>query len=132
MTRGLHVDPQDSIPIWKQIEDGLRRLVASGALQRGASVPSVRELAKDLRINPATVAKAYQHLTDAGVLSVKRGEGTFVADAPPALAKGERSKTLHDAAVRYASVAVTMSVGVEDSIVELRSAFSVLRKGDPR
>lgn len=130
MTRALHVNPQDAIPIWKQIEDGLRRLVASGALAPGNAVPSVRDLAKDLRINPATVAKAYQRLTDAGVLAVKRGEGTFVADAPPAPARGERTKTLHDAAVRYASVAVTMSVGVEDSIAELRSAFAELRKGD--
>jgi GntR family transcriptional regulator len=132
MTRALHVNPQDAIPIWKQIEDGLRHLVASGALSPGGAVPSVRDLAKDLRINPATVAKAYQHLTDSGILAVKRGEGTFVAEAPPALAKGERSKTLHDSAVRYASVAVTMSVGVEDSIVELRSAFSELRKGDSK
>jgi GntR family transcriptional regulator len=132
MTRALHVNPQDAIPIWKQIEDGLRHLVASGALTPGGAVPSVRDLAKDLRINPATVAKAYQRLTDAGVLAVKRGEGTFVAEAPPVLARGERTKTLHDAAVRYASVAVTMSVGVEDSIVELRSAFSELRKGDSK
>ena len=69
----LRIDPTDATPIWSQIEEGLRRLVASGALAPGAVVPSVRDLARELRINPATVAKAYQRLTDAGVLTVRRG-----------------------------------------------------------
>ena len=88
MQRALRVDPRDATPIWRQIEEGLRRLVASGALAPGTGVPSVREMAADLRINPATVAKAYQRLTDAGVLAVRRGEGTFVAEFPPSLPKG--------------------------------------------
>ena len=83
MSRGLSVDPSDAVPLWKQIEENVRRLVASGALRPGAAVPSVRDLARDLSINPATVAKGYQRLVDAGILAVKRGEGTFVADKPP-------------------------------------------------
>jgi GntR family transcriptional regulator len=55
---GLRIDPSDATPIWSQIEEGLRRLVASGALGPGAVVPSVRDLARELRVNPATVAKA--------------------------------------------------------------------------
>ena len=102
MARTLHVDPASSTPIWSQIEEGVRRLVASGALSPGRPVPSVRDLARELRVNPATVAKAYQRLTDAGVLTVKRGEGTFVADAPPAMARSERTRELKDGAVRYA------------------------------
>ena len=62
----LSVDPRDARPIWRQIEDGMRRLVASGALPVGTAVPSVRELARELRINPATVSKAYQRLTADG------------------------------------------------------------------
>ncbi|HEY0787917.1 MAG TPA: GntR family transcriptional regulator, partial [Thermoanaerobaculia bacterium] len=73
----LQINPTDSVPIWKQIEEEVRRLVALGAFKPGTAVPSVRELAQRLRINPATVAKAYQRLTDAGVLAVRRGEGTF-------------------------------------------------------
>lgn len=78
MERTLRVDPSDSTPIWSQIEEGVRRLVASGALAAGAAVPSVRELARELRVNPATVAKAYQRLCEAELLVVRRGEGTFV------------------------------------------------------
>ena len=58
------INPTDPAPIWRQIEEGVRRLIALGALQPGASVPSVRDLAKDLRVNPNTVARAYQRLAE--------------------------------------------------------------------
>ncbi len=69
----LRIDPSDPRPIWRQIEEAVRYLVASGALPSGESVPSVRDLVKDLQVNPATVFKAYQRLTDQGVLVVRRG-----------------------------------------------------------
>jgi len=134
MQRTLRVDPSDAAPIWRQVEEGIRRLVASGALGPGKPVPSVRELAAELRINPATVAKAYQRLTEAGLLAVRRGEGTFVADAPPPLAKGERSRVLADGAVRYASLAVTLGVPREEALDEVASAFGRFarrRGGEP-
>ena len=68
MPRAIEIDPASAAPIWLQIEEQVRRLVAAGVLAPGAPVPSVRELSRSLRINPATVAKAYQRLTDAGVL----------------------------------------------------------------
>src|SRR5262245_5788061 len=95
-------------PIWSQIEDGVRHLVASGALVLGAPLPSVRDLARSERINPNTVAKAYQRLVDAGVLESRRGEGTFVAERPPAMPAAERARTLREGAQRYASLAVNL------------------------
>ena len=100
--RRLRVDPTDTVPLWSQLEQSVRRLVAAGALEAGASVPSVRELARELRINPATVSKAYQSLADAGVLEVRRGDGTYVSALPPALPRAERSRVVRDAALRYA------------------------------
>jgi len=119
----LRIDPSLATPIWSQIEDGVRRLVASGALAPGAAVPSVRDLAKDLRVNPATVAKAYQRLTDAGVLIVRRGDGTYVADAPPAMSKAERARILKDAAGRFADLASTLGVAREEAEDALRAAW---------
>ena len=92
MSRALSVDPSDAVPLWKQIEENVRRLVASRALRPGSAVPSVRDLARDLSINPATVAKGYQRLVDAGILAVKRGEGTFVSEKPPSAPRGERRR----------------------------------------
>ncbi len=125
----LRIDASDATPIWSQIEEGVRRLVASGALKPGAAVPSVRELAKDLRINPATVAKAYQRLTDAGILMVKRGDGTYVADSPPPISRTERSRTLREAATRYASLASTLGVTPEEAADALEAAWRSL---DPK
>ena len=132
MTRTLHVDPQDAVPIWKQIEHGVRRLVASGAIRAGAPIPSVRDLSRELRVNPNTVAKAYQRLTDAGVLAVRRGEGTYVAEAPPAMPKAERQRILREGASRYASLAVTIGATSEEAVDEVESAWTRFEKGAAR
>lgn len=117
------INPTDPAPIWRQIEEGVRRLIALGALQPGASIPSVRDLAKDLRVNPNTVARAYQRLTEGGVLSVKRGEGTYVADEPSQPKRGERNEALRDAATRYASTAIAVGAELDDAIEELGAAY---------
>ena len=123
-SRGLHVDPRDAVPIWKQIEEGMRRLLASGALGPGAAVPSVRDLARDLQVNPATVVRAYQRLVDGGLLAVRRGEGTFVAGEIPTLPKAERGRALAEGALRYASTVVTVGASRDDAVHALDSAFS--------
>jgi GntR family transcriptional regulator len=120
------INPTDPAPIWRQIEDGVRRLIILGALQPGAAVPSVRDLARDLRVNPNTVARAYQRLTDAGVLAVKRGEGTFVADAPSQPRKSERNEMLREAASRYAGTAINAGASVDDAVSELESSYQRL------
>ena len=117
------INPTDPAPIWRQIEEGVRRLIALGALEPGSSVPSVRDLAKDLRVNPNTVARAYQRLTEGGVLSVKRGEGTYVADEPPITKKAARNEALRDAATRYASTAIAVGAEMDDAVDELQTAF---------
>lgn len=117
------INPSDPAPIWRQIEEGIRRLIALGALQPGGAVPSVRDLARDLRVNPNTVARAYQRLSESGVLMVKRGEGTFVADAPSQPRKAERNDALRDAASRYASTAIAVGVGVSDAVEVLEQSF---------
>ena len=120
------INPADPAPIWRQIEDGVRRLIALGALQPGAVVPSVRDLARDLRVNPNTVARAYQRLTDAGVLSARRGEGTFVSDTQPQARKAERNEMLREAANRYAGTVITTGTSVEDAVGELETSYQRL------
>ncbi len=129
MARTLHVDPSAATPIWSQIEEGVRHLVASGALTAGSPVPSVRDLARDLRVNPATVAKAYQRLSEQGLLTVKRGEGTYVSDRPPAMKRGELNRALKEGASRYASLAVTIGASSQEAAEALASAWKELRDG---
>ena len=130
MIPSLRIEPADPRPIWRQIEEGVQHLVASGALIAGAPVPSVRDLARELQVNPATVSKAYQRLTDAGVLCVRRGEGTYVADAPPALPLEARARKLRDGAVRYAGLAVTLGIEEDEAVDFLRDAWRSLKDGD--
>ncbi|HKI01480.1 MAG TPA: GntR family transcriptional regulator [Thermoanaerobaculia bacterium] len=127
----LRIDPRDARPIWRQIEENVQHLVARGALLAGAPVPSVRDLARELQVNPATVSKAYQRLTDAGVLSVRRGEGTFVADTPPAFSDSRRSGRLQEEAVRYASLAVTLGASREEALATFEAAWRSLTNGQP-
>ena len=126
MVPSIQVDPRDAVPIWKQIEERVRRLVASRALVPGTPVPSVRDLARDLRINPATVVRAYQRLTEDGILSVRRGEGTFVADAPPAMGRAEKARLLQEGAMRYVSMAATIGASAAEASAEVESAWESL------
>lgn len=77
------VDARHPTPIYAQLEQGIRAAVATGRLATGAQLPTVRQLAVDLRVNANTVARVYAELERAGVLETRRGVGTFVAQAPP-------------------------------------------------
>ena len=120
------INPAQAAPIWRQIEEGMRRMISLGSLAPGDTGRSVRELAQQLRVNPNTVARAYQRLTDAGVFAVKRGEGTFVSDQPTQLRKSERNETLRDAATRYAGTAVAVGASIEEATGELETSFERL------
>jgi GntR family transcriptional regulator len=75
----LTLDSVDRTPIHAQVERGIRAAIASGRLPIGDQLPTVRQLAVDLRVNANTVAKVYAHLEREGVLETRRGVGTFVA-----------------------------------------------------
>jgi GntR family transcriptional regulator len=122
----LPIDPADPRPIWRQIEEGIRHLVATGGLAAAAPLPSVRDLARDLQVNPATVSKAYQRLTEAGVLAVRRGDGTYVAEAPPPLPLSERRARLRGGAMRYAALAATLGAEFEEITDHLAAAWQTV------
>ena len=76
----IRVEPSSSVPITRQIADQIRTRCASGSLKPGDRLPSVRELARDLAVNQNTILRAYERLTAEGVLELRHGEGTFVAN----------------------------------------------------
>src|SRR5215470_17072278 len=78
----IQIDAKDSTPIYAQIERGLRAAIASGRLRTGEQLPTVRELAVDLRVNANTVARVYADLERQGVLETRRGVGSFVSATP--------------------------------------------------
>ena len=76
----VQLNYRDAKPIYEQIKDGLRKLVVSGALSAGEKLPSVRELASQLAINPNTIQRAYRELENEGYIYTLVGKGTFVAE----------------------------------------------------
>jgi GntR family transcriptional regulator len=74
-----HVDPHSGIPIYIQLKEQIKKAAASGLLSEGQQLPSVRDLALKLTVNPNTVAKVYQELERDGVIETARGLGTFIA-----------------------------------------------------
>ena len=76
----IHLNYRDSKPIYEQIKDGLRRLVVSGAVRTDEKLPSVRELATSLSINPNTIQKAYRELEQEGYIYTIAGKGSYAAE----------------------------------------------------
>lgn len=97
----LQVATGDPRPITRQIIDGVRRLIASGELETGDQLPSVRGLAQQLMVNPNTVAKAYSELTSEGWLDARQGLGLFVAPPRQRLSDAERERRLDAAVQRF-------------------------------
>src|SRR5213080_1090940 len=90
----LHISANDGVPIYLQIVQQVRYLVAAGRLAPGEELPPIRALAEQLLINPNTVARAYRELETAGVVTKRRTAGTYVSDAGSPLARAERKKIL--------------------------------------
>jgi GntR family transcriptional regulator len=110
----IRVAPEDGLPVYKQIFNQVKYLVASGVLASGAELPPIRVLAEQLLINPNTVARAYRELEHAGIV-VKRGTaGTYVSDAPSPFARRERLRVLRQRIDALLADASHMGVDVEE------------------
>ena len=96
----VNLDPNDGRPLYLQIMDEVRRAIVVGTLRAEDPLPSVRELAAELVVNPRTVSQAYQELEREGVVYVRRGQGTFVS--PNVRRGGERRRSLARAVAKRA------------------------------
>ncbi len=94
MRTPINLDPRDPTPIYAQLDRAVRVAIATGTLKPGEQLPTVRQLAVDLRVNANTVAKVYLALERDGVVATKRGVGTFIAEAPPKPPARQRDRHL--------------------------------------
>ena len=115
----VNLDPQDARPLYLQIMDEVRRAIVVGSLQAEDPLPSVRELAGELVINPRTVSQAYQELEREGVIYVRRGQGTFVSPTVRRSA-GERRSLALAVAKRALLEARRHGVGAEELVMMIQ------------
>ena len=116
----IHISPNDGVPIYLQIVNQVKYLVASGRLMPGEELPPIRVLAEKLLVNPNTVARAYRELEIAGVVTKRRTAGTYVSDSGSPLARRERLKILTERADALLAEARQMDIGTEEVIRLLR------------
>jgi GntR family transcriptional regulator len=118
------VDPSAAEPVFQQIVDQVKRAIATGQLRPEDRLPPVRDLAKELLINPNTIARAYQVLEAEGVTYSRRGAGTFIAARKPAV-KGEERRRRFRAALE-AALADAFHLGLSEE--EARRTFEAALK----
>lgn len=111
----LTLDPRDRTPLYAQLERSIRAAIATGRLGPGDQLPTVRQLAVDLRINANTVARVYGELERAGVLETRRGVGSFVSATPArAHPPRERERRLKAFVTRVLADAEAAGIDVDD------------------
>jgi GntR family transcriptional regulator len=110
----IEIDPASPVPLYLQIADQMRRLIAMGALKPGDRVPAVRELAVTTRVNRNTAARAIQHLESEGVVRTRVGQGTFVEESAPKIDRARRDQTIDESLDRLLVEAHTLGLPLEE------------------
>ena len=99
----FRLDGHSGVPVYRQLIDQVQAAVASGVLASGDQLPTVRQVAVDLAINPNTVSRAYREMEIRGMLDTQQGTGTFVADRKIEYSKDERERMLGQLAGEFVS-----------------------------
>ncbi len=120
------INPSDPTPLHAQLERSIRAAIASGRLKPGDQLPTVRQLAVELRINANTVAKVYSQLERAGALGTRRGVGSFIADVQ----ETDRNQSVRDAELRAIALRALADASARGfSAADLRRELNALSKG---
>ncbi|MBN2588861.1 MAG: GntR family transcriptional regulator [Sedimentisphaerales bacterium] len=114
----IRVSTNDGIPIYLQIINQIKYMVASGRLEPGDKLPPVRKLAEQLLINPNTVARSYRELEAANILNTRQGSGVFVSDGVSPLARREQKRILKERIDLLLAEAQQMNITTE-MVIEL-------------
>lgn len=114
------IDLHSGVPVYRQLIDQVRGGIASGNLRAGDQLPTVRQLAVDLAINPNTVMRAYRELELGGLLETHQGTGTFISSKKMEKKSAERERQLVQMAGEFAARAGAAGFSLEDLIDRLR------------
>ena len=129
----FNIDVASSVPIYAQIITQVKHAIAAGVLRTGDSLPSLRETATKLRVNPLTVAKAYRELEMNGVVITEHGRGTFIGDNSPNLGEEYRQEALNQAVDRMVVEASQLGASSDVVLFTVRERLkTIFKDGEPR
>ncbi|UCG87537.1 MAG: GntR family transcriptional regulator [Gemmatimonadota bacterium] len=115
------VDSRSPVPLYDQIATRIRIAVAAGALQPGVALPSVRQLAARLRINPATVVQAYRDLEAEGFVERRQGAGTFVCEVGHGTRSSERARQARRLVRELVNQAARLGLDTDELLAAVRA-----------
>lgn len=124
----IQITTGSQTPIYRQVIDQVRATIASGNLQVGDALPSVRSLASELVVNPNTVAKSYSALVRDGVIESHKGRGYFVAKRREIYTKAEKGRRLSEAVAPVLAEAISLGFDQQAVISEIEKQFKRLSK----
>jgi len=116
----FRLDSHSGVPLYRQIIDQVQAAISAGILAVGDQLPTVRQVAVDLVINPNTVSRAYREMEIRGTVDTQQGSGTFIADKKIEYAKGERERQLGQLVGEFVSRAGSAGFTVEQLVKALR------------
>lgn len=117
----ISLDFRSDEPIYIQIVEQLRRMINAGDLGPGDQLPTVRQMATELRVNFNTVARAYRILDEAGVISTQRGRGTYIWEKPTEeTMKQLKKKSLEELTRSYRDEVIRLGYNIDDAVEELK------------
>jgi GntR family transcriptional regulator len=126
--QGLQIDAADATPLHAQLERGIRVAIATGTLRPGDKLPTVRQLAVDLRINANTVAKVYAYLERSGAVETRRGVGTFVAGGTANRHEEARDSALRGLALRVLADAARLGFSADEVLRQIQAVTKEHRR----
>ena len=126
----IRISLDDGVPIYRQIVNQVKRLVASMRLVAGDEMPPIRQLAQQLVINPNTVARAYRELEAAGIVVSRRGSGTTVAVNGSPLSRREKTRLISERADALLTEASQLGLAYEDVVTLLEKRHEQMTNND--
>ena len=123
------INVADGVPIYRQIVNQVKYLVASGLLQPGEELPPIRTLALQLKVTPNTIVKAYGELEISGIVHKRRGSGTFVSEGRPHLALRERRRILEQRIDALLAEAHQLNFSADDILRLVRERKAAMDSG---
>jgi GntR family transcriptional regulator len=114
----FHIE-SSGVPIYVQIRDQLQRAIGRGSLRPGEQLPTMRQLAVDLKVDLNTVRHAYDELERSGVIVILRARGTYVAEKPPPVDAARKARKVQDLAHQFIALATSSGINPADVANEL-------------